>query len=133
MNQSKLTLRVGIDTSKKMEKSNPMKNLNIGATLFTATLLFASLSTIENAEARKVGPVASGAAIETCLLSNDARLLENGTHFACCSKDAGICVICPKPPRANNSCNVISYRTNPILSPRAMSPDTLNGLGQMAK
>ena len=56
-------------------------------------------------------PEASGAALELCMLSGDARMLENSTHFGCCSKDAGICVVCPKPPSAGNRCEVIAHRT----------------------
>ena len=105
-----------------------MRSRHFVKTAFTAAFFLFSAATIDAAQAKKVGPVASGAAIETCLLSNDHRLLENATHSACCSKDAGICVICPKPPSANASCDVVSYRPNPIKSSRAISPDTLNGM-----
>lgn len=58
-----------------------------------------------------MGPAASGAALETCMLHTDAQLGDNSMFFGCCSKEAGICVICDKPPSptGQDSCNVISY------------------------
>ena len=110
-----------------------MRHHNFAAILFTAALLSGSIATIENAAARKVGPKASGYAIEQCLLASDAQTAENETKSACCSHEAGICVVCPKPPSAGASCDVTPYRTNPIRSPRAMSPDTLDGLSVLTK
>jgi hypothetical protein len=110
-----------------------MRHHNFAVILFTATLLSGGIATIGNADAKKVGPKASGYAIEQCLLASDAQTRENDTKSACCSHEAGICVVCPKPPSAGASCDVTPYRPNPIRSPRAMSPDTLNGLGVLTK
>jgi hypothetical protein len=130
-------MRVGaltpLPSGQIQEWSVPMKPIGIVKTIFATSILLVGIASIDFAQAKKVGPVASGAAIETCLLSDDHRLLENSTHSACCSKDAGICVICPKPPSAGASCDVVPYRPSPIMSPRAMSPDTLNGLQRMSK
>jgi hypothetical protein len=110
-----------------------MRHHNFAAILFAAALLSGSIAAIENADAKMVGPKASGYAIEQCLLADDAQTAENETKSACCSRAAGICVVCPKPPSAGASCDVTPYRPNPISSPRAMSPDTLNGLGVLTK
>ncbi len=110
-----------------------MRHLNFAAILFTAALLSGGIAAIENADAKKVGPKASGYAIEQCLLASDAQTAENDTKSACCSHEAGICVVCPKPPSAGASCDVTPYRPNPLPAPRAMSPDTLNGLNALTK
>lgn len=80
------------------------------------------------ADAKAVKGAALGAAIDACLLASDAKTGESATKFGCCSKEAGICVICPKPPSANNTCEVIPYRTDGLAGFRAMSPDTLGGM-----
>ena len=56
-----------------------MRHHNFAAILFTAALLSSSVAAIENADAKKVGPKASGYAIEQCLLANDAQTAENDT------------------------------------------------------
>ncbi len=62
--------------------------------------------------AKPVKGAALGYAIDQCLLSSDAQTRESATKFGCCSHEAGICVICPKPPSTNNTCEVTPYRTN---------------------
>jgi hypothetical protein len=87
--------------------------------------------TVDSAQAKAVKGVALGAAIDACLLANDAQTGESSTKFGCCSHEAGICVICPKPPSANNACEVTPYRTNGLSGFKHMLPDTLNGMQMM--
>ena len=110
-----------------------MKHFNLATLIVTAALLTAGIASIETASAKPVGPAASGAAIEACLLESDAQLRENDTKFACCSRAAGICVVCPKPPSAGNRCDVTPYRTNPIRGSGLMSPDTRGDLNIFMK
>jgi hypothetical protein len=93
-----------------------------------AVLLAISSSSGNPAYAKAVKGAALGAAIDACLLASDAKTGESATKFGCCSKEAGICVICPKPPSANNTCEVTPYRTDGLAGYRAMSPDTLGGM-----
>ena len=62
--------------------------------------------------AKPVKGAALGYAIDQYLLSSDAQTRESATKFGCCSREAGICVICPKPPSAGNACEVTPYRTS---------------------
>jgi hypothetical protein len=78
------------------------------------------------AHAKPVSPEASGAAIEACLLEDDAQLRENSTKFACCSRAAGICVVCPKPPSAGNRCDVTAYRSAIPGMDRVVRPDSFD-------
>jgi hypothetical protein len=87
------------------------------------TVLFAICG---EATAKKVSGRALGLAIDSCLLASDARHIENSTHVGCCSKEAGICVICPKTPSA--SCEVINYRENPLNAWRPADPSALRKL-----
>lgn len=105
-----------------------MKTRSPNPNIIALFVLAFSLGTVENADARRVGPRASGYALEQCILADDSQFAENDTKSACCSHEAGICVVCPKPPSANASCDVTPYRANPIRSPREMSPKTLQDL-----
>jgi hypothetical protein len=80
------------------------------------------------ADAKAVKGAALGAAIDACLLASDAQTGESATKFGCCSREAGICVICPKPPSANNTCEVTPYRPNGLSGFKAMSPGILDGM-----
>lgn len=88
---------------------------------------FVSL-TVDHAEAKAVKGAALGAAIDACLLASDAQTGESATKFGCCSREAGICVVCPKPPSANNTCEVTPYRTGGLSGFKAMTPDILDGM-----
>jgi hypothetical protein len=71
-----------------------------------------------------------GAALEACILADDAQYAESSTKFACCSRDAGLCVVCPQPPRADNVCEVVNYRTAPIPGSRPMSAASVANVRQ---
>lgn len=79
-------------------------------------------------DAKAVKGAALGAAIDACLLASDAQTGESATKFGCCSREAGICVICPKPPSANNTCEVTPYRPNGLSGFKAISPGILDGM-----
>jgi hypothetical protein len=80
-----------------------------------------ALVTMTDLSAKPVRGPGLGAAIEACMLADDSDMRENSTKFACCSRDAGICVVCPKPPSANNVCEVTNYRTATLPGSRSMS------------
>lgn len=65
-------------------------------------------------EAKRMNPAASAAAMDQCYLSGDAQFGDNQYMWGCCSREAGICVICYKPPSATgqDSCNVVAYKSN---------------------
>ena len=97
-----------------------------------AIIVVSSVSlTVDSATAKAVKGAGLGAAIDACLLSSDAQTGESATKFGCCSHEAGICVICPKPPSANNVCEVTPYRTNGLSGFKHMSPDTFSGMQMM--
>ena len=80
--------------------------------LLTFVACAALVLTYTAVHAAPKSPEASGAAIEACMLEGDAIYRETSTKFACCSRDAGICVICPQPPSAGNRCDVVPYRAS---------------------
>ena len=86
-------------------------------------LMIPNFLTISPSEARRMGPRASGEALQQCMLSNDAQMGDNSMFFGCCSKDAGICVICDKPPSptGNDSCNVVNYRRAELGGTKSLS------------
>ena len=88
---------------------------------------FVSLA-VDPAEAKPIKGAGLGAAIDACLLASDAQTGESATKFGCCSREAGICVICPKPPSANNTCEVTPYRPSGLSGFKAMTPDILDGM-----
>lgn len=47
-----------------------------------------------------------------CLREDDSKTAKNDTHLACCSKEAGICIICPK---TGGACDVVDHITRPDL------------------
>ncbi len=90
-----------------------MQIRSLSSVLFlSAAMTLAALSLPGVTFAKPVKGAALGYAIDQCLLSSDAQTRESATKFGCCSREAGICVICPKPPSANNTCEVTPYRTN---------------------
>ncbi len=90
-----------------------MRIRNLNSTLFlSAAMGLVAFSTSGVSIAKPVKGAALGYAIDQCLLSSDAQTRESATKFGCCSHEAGICVICPKPPSAGNTCEVTPYRTN---------------------
>jgi len=106
-----------------------MKMLAHAGRVAAVIIVVSSVSlSVDSAEARAVKGVALGAAIDACLLASDAQTGESATKFGCCSREAGICVICPKPPSANNVCDVTPYRTNGLSGFKHMAPDTLDGM-----
>jgi hypothetical protein len=88
----------------------------------------AALALTPTSHARKVvaGP-ALAAATNACMTADDARYLKNSTHTACCSKEAGICVVCPIDPNPENSCVVVNYRTGGIPNATIVPPEALQG------
>jgi hypothetical protein len=90
-----------------------MQIRSLSSTLFlSAAMALTTLFPSSISFAKPVKGAALGYAIDQCLLSSDAQTRESATKFGCCSHEAGICVICPKPPSAGNTCEVTPYRTN---------------------
>lgn len=82
-----------------------------------------ALLTPDFSEARRMSPAASGAAMEACMVSGDAQFGDNSMFFGCCSKEAGLCVICDKPPSptGQDSCNVVSYSRTKLGGMKSLS------------
>jgi hypothetical protein len=83
----------------------------------------------ESSAKKMTGP-GLGAALEACLLADDSRSAETSSRFACCSRDAGICVVCPQPPSANNVCDVTNYRVDPLTGGRPISASGITTIRQ---
>jgi hypothetical protein len=99
------------------------------ATLSALTAL-AALTTFTNLSAKPMRGAALGTALSACLLADDVKTAENAQKFACCSRDAGICVVCPQPPSASGSCDVINYRMQPIPGAAPMSASSIGNVRQ---
>lgn len=98
-----------------------MQRIFSPAVLVVASMALLAGST--SADAKTVNPEASAAAMETCMLQDDNQLGDNANSWGCCSHDAGICVICYKPPAADgrDSCNVVPYRATGLKGTRSLT------------
>jgi hypothetical protein len=102
-------------------------------TTFTAAIaaLLASMALVTtDVSAKPMRGPGLGAALEACILADDNQMAESNSKWACCSRDAGICVVCPMPPNANDACEVTNYRQAAIPGSRAMSPASVANVRQ---
>ena len=94
--------------------------------VFAATLVIVVTGFTSSADATKMLNTSPGfrAAMSDCLAASDSQMITAETRTACCSKEAGICVICPKPESVGMMCEVKNYgrqHTPEGLAPRAGS------------
>lgn len=99
------------------------------ALVASVTLVFA-LGASTDSYGKKMSGSALGAALTACLLADDTKSAETSTRFACCSRDAGICVVCPNPPSAGGACDVTNYRMEPIPGALPMSASSIDNVRQ---
>lgn len=69
-------------------------------------------------------------ALTVCGAAKDAVEGEEPTRTACCSKSAGICVICPNPPTFPLTCDVVPHRGDRLAGYRFLSRIEANALRQ---
>jgi hypothetical protein len=90
-----------------------------------AMLLWAPSATL----AAKVKPKvyskeAVGYALEQCLLDDNHKEAFAATRWACCSKETGVCVICPN--EIGGDCTIVEWTAKPFSGPRVISPNSNN-------
>jgi hypothetical protein len=113
-----------------------MKPLMHRTTFIAAAAALVSLSALfiaTDSSAKQMRGHALELALNSCMLADDAKSAETESRWGCCSRSAGICVVCPKPSTADTPCDVTNYRLDVGLRSQPMSASRIESLRQQLR